>query len=162
VIVGTKPPPATPVVASDAPQCNPSLSNASRHTLLSNLDLANAENAPLRAAAAELALGRWDEGCEHLTAIGGEEAACWQRQWCGARASLPARARCFGGDIEQCKKAAIPHQYELLASRKAVAEGDRTAQTSMDLHRAQWVELMDVACELGDRESCDVLARRRE
>jgi serine/threonine protein kinase len=150
-----------------APECNPTLSSASRHTLISDLDMAISEQAPLRAAAVELALGRWDDACTRLAAAEGDAlhgagATCWRDHYCRDRASLPSRARCFGGDVIECKRAAIPHEYEYLASTQALAEGgDRSVAASAELHLAHWTELMDVACELGDRESCDALARRR-
>jgi serine/threonine protein kinase len=161
VVLGMKPPTAAPIAASSAPQCTPTLSSASRHTLRSDAELARNERATLRVAKAELALGQWSLACEHLAAIEGDEATCWREHYCRDPASLPARARCFGGDVEQCKKAAIPHEYEYLASRQAIDEGDRSATSSMELHLAHWVELMEVACELGDRESCEALAKRR-
>lgn len=147
-----------------APECTPTLRDtASRHTLESDLVLALDESAPLRAAAAELALGRWQAACDRLAGTQTDDARCWYEHYCHDRESLPARARCFGGDVEQCKRAAIPHEYEYLASQDALAKGGSAgAQSSAALHLAHWTELMDAACSLGDTPSCEALARRRE
>ncbi|HWB75620.1 MAG TPA: serine/threonine-protein kinase [Nannocystaceae bacterium] len=163
--------PERAVAASASPTCTQVLADSdSRRTIESDLDDALHEartasgdargRAELRAAIAELSLGRWRPGCDRLARIDGEAAvgdapACWRARYCESQDALPERARCFGGDVELCLRIAIKHEYEFLDSTQDRSAG---ARSSAELHRALWTEVTTAACDHGDAQACNALA----